>query len=102
MVSSVNMTGISISWTENSLCSESISYSVGSNCSSVRCATTRNEATCSNVPIATICSFDISSAVCQQMETIAVNNAITVTLRRTYVIRLHVLFLYHIHAYMTV
>ena len=83
MVSSVNMMEIIISWTEvNSLCSGSISYNVASNCSSVTCTTRRKEATCSNLPIATICSFSISSSVCGQMESIAVNNAITVTLRR--------------------
>jgi hypothetical protein len=83
IVSSVNMTEITISWTEvNSPCSGSVSYSVASNCSSVTCTTRRNEATCSNLPIATICSFSIRSAVCGQMET--VNNAITVTSRRMF------------------
>ena len=96
-VSSVNMTGITISWTEvNSLCSESISYNVASNCSRVICTTTRNGATCFNLPIATVCSFSISSAVCGQMGTVAVNNAITVTLRRTS-LHLHILFLCHVY-----
>ena len=96
MVSSVNIIGITISWIENSLCSESISYNVASNCTSVTCTTRRNGATCSNLPIATVCSFSISSAVCGQMGTVSVNNAITVTLRRT-LLHLHILFLCHVH-----
>ena len=80
VVSRVNMTEITISWTVNSLCSESINYNVASNCSSVRCTTRRSETTCSNLPIATMCSFGIHSEICQ-IE--SVNNEITVTLRRT-------------------
>ena len=93
-VSSVNMTGITISWTENSFCTEFISYNVASNCSSVTCTTRRSEATCSSLPIATMCSFSIRSNVCEPMLT--VNNAITVTLRRT-LSYLHILFLCQVH-----
>jgi hypothetical protein len=94
MVSSVNMTEITISWTEvNSPCSGSISYNVASNCSSITCTTRRNEATCSNLPIASMCTFNIRSEVCGQME--AVNNAIIVTLRRR-LSYLHTLVLCHV------
>ena len=101
-VLSVNMTEITISWTEvNSLCSESIGYNVTSNCSSVRCTTRRNGATCSNLPIATIllCSFSIYSEICGQMETVAVNNVITVTLRRKYHIKFTHSVLCHVHVH---
>ena len=97
MVSNVNMTEITISWTEvNSICPESISYSVTSNCSSVTCATTRNEAICSNLPISGTCIFRIDSEVCGQTET--ANSLIAVTLRRTLSYSYSV-FLYHVFVY---
>ena len=83
MVSSVNRTEITIRWTEvNSICSGSISYSVtSSNCSSVTCNNiARTEATCSNLPIPSMCAFSIRSEACEQSKTLY--NVITVTLRR--------------------
>ena len=85
MVSNVNMTEITIRWTEvNSICPDSIRYSVTSNCSGVMCVTTRNGpgVSCSNLPIASMCTFSIRSEVCGQTE--MVNNEITVTLRRMF------------------
>ena len=101
VVSSVNMTEITISWTEvNSLCSGRISYNVNSsNCRDIMCTTTRNEVTCSNIPIVNMCSFNIYSEVCGQRQTL--NNAIAVVLRRT-LSNLHALFLHNVrvHDYM--
>ena len=84
MVAKVNMMEITFNWTTvNSSCSGSINYIVTSpNCTNVKCTnSSRNESTCSNLPVASTCAFSISSEVCGQTE--IVNNAITVTLRRT-------------------
>ena len=82
-MSNVNMTELTISWTEvNSICPDSITYNVTSNCIGVTCITISNEATCSNLPIASMCTFSIDSEVCGQSET--VNSAISVILRRMF------------------
>ena len=78
------MTEITFSWTAvNSICSGSTNYIVTSpSCSNVTCTnSSRNESICSNLPVASMCAFSISSEVCGQTET--VSNAVTVTLRRT-------------------